>query len=189
MDWLAFIAEIVKAVAWPAAIVTIIVLLKRPISQLIPTIQKLKYKDLAVEFGRKVEEAAVEAGESLPPPRDERLLQPANLARLKELSKSSPRVAVLEAWLEVESAALEFARNLNLRLGNVVPRSPSQALRAIEQSRKLDEPALSTIADMRVLRNEAVHYPDFAITSESAMKYVQTAIALAAALRELGGAA
>lgn len=36
MDWLTFIAEIIKALAWPGAIVVLVLVLRKPIAGLIP---------------------------------------------------------------------------------------------------------------------------------------------------------
>jgi hypothetical protein len=54
MDALTFISEIVKALAWPTAIVVLVSLLKKPIVELVPLMKKLKYKELELEFSQEV---------------------------------------------------------------------------------------------------------------------------------------
>ncbi len=55
MDWLTFLATIIQAVAWPVTIVAIAYLLRKELRALIPLLTKLKYKDIELEFGRRVE--------------------------------------------------------------------------------------------------------------------------------------
>jgi len=46
MDTLTFISELIKAVAWPMTAIVLVVLLRKPIIELIPLLRKLKYKEL-----------------------------------------------------------------------------------------------------------------------------------------------
>jgi hypothetical protein len=39
MDWLSFVAAIVQALAWPLALVTVILVLRKPLAGLIPLLQ------------------------------------------------------------------------------------------------------------------------------------------------------
>lgn len=52
MDWLTFISQVIGALAWPSAVITIFLGLRKPIRDLLPYIQKLKWKEVEIEFGR-----------------------------------------------------------------------------------------------------------------------------------------
>ena len=52
MDLFSFIAEVVKALAWPGAVVFGLLVLRRPLLALVPTIRHLKVGELELEFGR-----------------------------------------------------------------------------------------------------------------------------------------
>jgi len=65
MDWLTFIAAIVKALAWPLTVLGVFAVLRRPLLGLIPLVARLKFKDLELDFGRRLAEVRAEA-ESLP---------------------------------------------------------------------------------------------------------------------------
>ena len=54
MDALTFIVEMTKALAWPASIIFIIFLLRKPIIELLPFLEELKYKDFALKFHKEV---------------------------------------------------------------------------------------------------------------------------------------
>lgn len=45
-----FISSIVKSIVWPVAIIIIVIKLKKPVSNLISTLAKIKYKDWEFEF-------------------------------------------------------------------------------------------------------------------------------------------
>ena len=101
MDWLSFIAAIVKALAWPLTALGIFLVLRRPLLALVPLLARLKFKDFELDFGRRLAEVSAEAAR-LPSVRagnaaDEALLR---------LAPVAPRAAILEAWLRLEAAAL-----------------------------------------------------------------------------------
>ncbi|XAK54249.1 hypothetical protein AAHT65_07610 [Bacillus atrophaeus] len=50
MNWMEFISSVVKSIVWPVAIIIIVIKLKRPVSNLISTLAKIKYKDWEFEF-------------------------------------------------------------------------------------------------------------------------------------------
>ncbi|MDI5787838.1 hypothetical protein PO124_03270 [Bacillus licheniformis] len=46
MDWLEFVSAMVQSLAWPAALMICVLLLKEPLSDRMKELIKLKYKDL-----------------------------------------------------------------------------------------------------------------------------------------------
>ena len=66
MDTLSFTAEMTKALAWPLTIILALLLLRRPLADLIPLLQRLRYKDLELDFGKRVQELASEIKKELP---------------------------------------------------------------------------------------------------------------------------
>src|SRR5215207_8632055 len=102
MDWLSFAAALVKALAWPLTVLGIFLVLRRPLTGLVPLLARLKFKDLELDFGRRLAEASAEAATlpgippaaALPAGSDEVLLR---------LATDAPRAAILEAWLRLEA--------------------------------------------------------------------------------------
>ena len=175
MDVLAFIAELIKALAWPATVLILVCLLRKPVAELIPLLTRLKYKDIELEFGRRVAEVKAEATEELPPPEPAAVLESAEEQTVLELAKLSPRAAVTEAWRQVEVAAVEAARRNDIYLSPSELTSPVRVLRALERNQIIEMGKIGLLHDMRGLRNQAVHAPEFAITATAAMEYVQVA--------------
>lgn len=182
MDWLQFISSIVNALAWPAAFIILVFLLRNPVKELVPLLQKMKYKDFEMEFGKKLSEAReditlvglAESEEEISP-QEERIL---------ELARVSPRAAVTEAWRWVELATLDAANNL---LGSEFTNKTAtfQAIRKLERDDRMDRGAVTLMRDLRGLRNDAVHSPEFALSVESALEYVETARQLVGYLKTI----
>lgn len=185
MDWVGFIASIVGSLAWPGALVALVLILRTPIRGLLPLLQRLKYKELEIEFGRRVEEVKQELAQELPPGAVQPISDASRDALLR-LAEVSPRAAVLEAWREVELAALEAARKVG---GDKFRERPFtlEAIRILERSESLDRNVMGLLRDLRGLRNQAAHAPDFALTKESAIDYAQTALNVAFILKHVVG--
>jgi hypothetical protein len=174
MDILTFLSNIINSLAWPLTLVIAILLLRKPLRELFPFIQKLKYKEIEIEFGRQVKEVRKELAEKLAPMEGKLELTITEDKEVVRLAEISPRYAVMEAWRRVELAALDAAR----KLGGDAFRNKTFTFKAIgflERQEKLDRSIISTLRDLRGLRNQAAHAPEFALTKESAIDYSMAA--------------
>ena len=163
MDWLQFAASVIDSLAWPAVGLIIVIILRKLLAGLLPLLRKLKYKELEVEFDREVRELREEAASALPPlPTSVPPPIPAE-SGLLQLASTSPRAAVVEAWLLVEAAALRAleARGIQSETGR--PLSGPQLTRALMHGEILDNAARAVFDRLRMLRNQAVHAQDFAV--------------------------
>ena len=114
------------------------------------------------------------------------MLAPADdAAAIIHLSEVSPRAAVVEAWRVVELAVLNAVRAIG---GESFLNATSipQAIRLLERNESVDRHVISVLRDLRELRNEAAHAPEFALTKESAIEYAITAAAVARYLGTIG---
>ncbi len=184
MDSLTFFAQVITALAWPITLVIVLLLLRRPLLDLIPLLQRLKYKDLELDFGSKVQELAAEAQEEF----SWALEGQTNLDRISvyyaPIAAVSPRAAVLEAWLELESAAIAASKRHGLELTSAERRSPIELGRALEQAGILDENKKRIFHRLRNLRNAAAHASEFALDADSAIEYADLATRLTEYLRK-----
>ena len=179
MDWLTFSSKIIDSLAWPLVIIVALFLLRKPISDLIPFLRKLKWRDFEAEFGREVDKMRSVVNRELPapvpPPKEgpEIGLLTEKTLRLAELS---PRSVVLEAWREVEHAAEECAKRGELPImwpGRKV--SPVVVGRALAEAGVLDENQLEIFHSLRSLRNKAAHAEEFAFAKDDALEYADMA--------------
>lgn len=157
MDWMQFLSALVAALAWPAAVVTVVCLLKNPILGLIPKIRSFKYGELHVDLTEELK--AVQ--ESLPdkpqePPRDEKTPLPVPVAL--QLAALSPRGAILHSWLEVEAAVDRLANELGYEFS--AKSSPVVKMRTLCDERVIDSLIYKTFLQLSKVRNDAVHLTD-----------------------------
>lgn len=156
MGTLEFIAALVQAVAWPAAVVTVLVLFRRSLRALLPNLNRFRYKDLEVEFGKQL--AAVR--EQLEPPAKPKRLPPAEdeeaVDYYRAVAETSPRAAIIEAWIGLETTAVSSARALDL-LPNDRPVSFPRLLSALRSSELLTAREAEGLGKLRTLRNAAAH--------------------------------
>lgn len=172
MDILTFITEIIKALAWPTAMIVLISLLKKPIIELVPLMKKLKYKELELEFSQEVMALKEKATET--PILEVTKTKDLSLATSKalELVPFSTRAAIMEAWVELETAAVEVASSL-------YSQSPTEAIRNIpklaeylHQVKIIDDKQLDIFQRLRQLRNKAAHAEELHLSEEDAKAYI-----------------
>jgi hypothetical protein len=189
MDILTFVAELSKAFAWPAVILLVVVLLRKPIRDLIPFITRFKYRDFELEFGRKIEEIKAEAAIELPDVEPPEAIYSETDQKIYKLAEISPRAAVSEAWRSVEhEAVLTVTEEVRRERGQepaIIP--PHIALKHLEKTERIDRQTLALIKELRFLRNQAAHAPEFALSTDSAIEYASVAYRLARKLRQLRG--
>jgi hypothetical protein len=169
MDWLTFIVEIVKASAWPLAVVLMALLFRRELRALLARIKKGKVGPAEFEFEETVKELEKEAAQLPGPP--ETLEVPS--AKVS-LTTSEPRAAIMNAWLEVENALSSLAQT-RLGLPPGLARSPLPAIRAIQKAQLIEQHYLTLYNELRVLRNQAAHELDFNPSMDSVLSYVRLA--------------
>lgn len=175
MDRLTFTVEIVKALAWPGAVVIIAMVFRKQFIGLMATIRRGKFGPAEFEFERGVR--AIEAsGAEL-----HRISTPSAEV---ERAIVSPRLAVLEAWLRLEDQVIDVA----MRRGLTQPTAHRYARGAIEglkQSGLLKPEHLQLLEELEDLRNWAVHYPEFSPDPSAVVSYIQSAAALGRELETL----
>jgi hypothetical protein len=182
MDALTFVVQMTQALAWPVAAIVLVLLLRRPLVRLIPLIQKLRYGPFELDFGRQIAELAMEAERELPA--TDQPDSGGEAARLTGLAQVSPRAAVLEAWLQVEQAAMALSQREGLALSSQELRTPLLLGQALEQAGSLDDAKMAIYHQLRNLRNAAAHATNFELDTEAALEYVRLALRLAAYLRK-----
>ena len=186
MDILSFIANVISSLAWPGMVILCVILLRKPIAELIPLMRSFKFKDFEIDFGRRLEKLEAEADEaelpSIPPPTTEAPEEPRRETdyweTIEGLSEVSPRAAISEAWRRVEWAIDDHFR----RLGLERPRSYQGMLRALRAQERPIPPAMTLFQELRVLRNSAVHARDFDIDPQRAIEFAQLADRIVASL-------
>jgi hypothetical protein len=180
---LAFIASLVNSLAWPASVVVVVTVLRRPIGAALNRgIRRLRAGPVEVEFDQELAEVRQELRQSPElaaaevPAKDASLSE--ELARLAEVS---PRAAVLEAFARIETRLVEVIEEAGAQPASAVG---GQALaRLAHRQGLISDETLSAVDGLSVLRNLAAHNPNDDIGVSRARDYIALADAVLFALR------
>lgn len=155
MDILLFFAEVTKAIAWPITLIILVTILKKPVIELIPSLRRLKYKELELEFTREIFELKAEVAEISQNKGEESILT-SDSSNLLRLVSFSTRAAIMEAWLEIESASISVASSFWGQTSNEVFKNMPKLGEYLLQCKVIDEKQLTVFNKLRQLRNQVV---------------------------------
>jgi hypothetical protein len=191
VDWLQFIASIVGSLAWPSVVIAALLIFKRQLLALAPQLRELEYGSFKLKFQQELGEMAAKAEElnlpepPAPPEQDaqSRVQLPRDSDETLALQAAlSPRSVVIESWTAVEHEIRNALRRAGI---GVTLRGPTQQLKALARKTDVSPYLIAIIEDLQRLRNEAAHYPDFALAPSQAIDYARRANQAAAALRTI----
>jgi hypothetical protein len=184
MNWLQFFSSVIGSLAWPVAAIAAFYILKNHVTALFPFVERLKLKDFEVEFRKSVQELSAQSSAELAAPNmDEEAFVPRN--RLYSLAEISPRSAILEAWLQVETAAADAIQNLDPILGSKVAGIPPLQLgNQLYRREIISKNQLMIFNRLRELRNRAVHIGDVTFQLDEVSEYISLASSLASQIRK-----
>jgi len=177
MDLLTFVSELIGSLAWPGTILLAVLLLRKEIQGLIPSLRHLKYRDLELDFRAQLEELEdriAGAGEFevevIPDPEFEREI---DQARAERLAPISPRAAVAEAWRGIEETLSEVAEKFDPE----APRASGRRLAKQLAAKGAISPSTASLLDeMGILRDQAVHAGEFTLNAGDAIEYADLAV-------------
>jgi hypothetical protein len=167
-------------IAWPAAAVGIAFMFKAELRTLIPRMSHLRYKDIEAKFEIALSEAEakVVVVEQSSGSRASHPEIASKLELLRRVAEVSPRAAIMEAWVLVEDAA----GRSGYAQGAVIARAnPHLFVEELVRVGQLPSGSSSLLDQMRGLRNQAAHLPDFSLNQDEADRYLR----LAARISEL----
>ncbi|MEO5716794.1 MAG: hypothetical protein ABIT37_25165 [Luteolibacter sp.] len=171
------IAAVLNAIAWPLAILIIVLIFRKGISRLISRLKKGKFGGSEWEFETLIKDAESDAPFTASQTPTE--IDPAIIA----LAETQPRGAVISAWLQIERLVDEVMESRGIPTSYPNRRSPLTSIREIERAQILTSDYIALFHDLRVLRNEAAHSRDFDPSPESVLRYLQLSSNLMTALR------
>lgn len=181
MDRLTFISKMTEALAWPLVALIIVLVFKRRLLALVPSLRKLSLPGgVEAEFESKLERLEIEPN---PLAVESELADPgvtvaptATTAPVDAMAlRANPTGVVMEKWKEVEAAA----RNIILRSTDV-NRLFVSAMNSLQIGRELRRGNLLTLEqiewfnELRALRNLAAHSQE-TIPAEQVERYVALA--------------
>jgi len=183
MDWRTFVVELVKALAWPVTVWAVTIAAWKHVVRLLPRLRELKYRDVQLSFAEVLRVASEEALETIPARAALPAAPASDTDRIARLLELSPRAAVLEAFVPVQTALTALARSHGIRVGKADFYSASALADTLAAAGIMSEGQRALFGSLRRLRNAAAHAPEFAEPPESVREYIDLASRLAASLR------
>jgi hypothetical protein len=169
MDWLQFISSLVQSLAWPIAIILVFYLLRAELSALIPRVEKLKYKEFEIELKMAQVEISTDK-ENKDIPHTEIKIENS----LESLAGLSPRAAILESWLALETLAHKRAA-LEVAPGEFWRIKPHALGEELNRKGVLNTSEANAFNHLRELRNKAVHLSENIFERSEAIEYIEIA--------------
>lgn len=204
MDWLTFCSNVINSLAWPATIITIFFIVRKPIIELLPYLKNLKIYNLQVEFNKQIVEATNLAKEANLPTLTDTIesTEPSvpnamniNVSNclssvtsndyvlyLYRLAEESPRSSIIESWLLVEKSVRELATQKNIYIP--AKSSALDILRIMITHELLPSEIHEIIDHLRLLRNKSVHETEFELQPKQAREYVELSLRVISALAQ-----
>jgi hypothetical protein len=175
------LTECVKALAWPVATLAIAAMMRAPLAGLILFLRRVKYQDFEFEFEQGLSELSSKIGGE----RKSASIKP-RLKQIETLALSHPNQAVVDAWREVESSLVEFARSRTLTAAPAAWVMPLVLAALLFNEGQLTDSQNEVIRRLKALRDRITHTPGFVISADEALKYVDVASRVVAMLADGG---
>lgn len=180
MSHLQFISSLVSSLAWPAAIISSIWILRKELKQLLPFISSLKAPGVEITIDRQQVTEAKELAESALPESStsKSELDRGDFDLVFKLLDISPRHALIESWRLLEHIGVSALGESAIE--NMKPhlRSPASFGEALRSSGRITSEEMSIIMKLRTVRNQATHLQEFQVDEATARDYAETAFKL-----------
>jgi len=170
--------QLIDVLIWPMTTLVLAILFRGELKSLFHRVSSLKYKDIEANFRDRLDEVERDASKILEDTDTEDVASPYRdrFDWIMRLAEFSPRAAILEAWIEIESELVKLCQRANIELPQ--RRQIIKLAEKVVKAELLPNEILPLLKNLRNLRNEAVHLPDFIIDDEG-MRYLSVAVAIA----------
>ena len=175
-----FIVALVDALIWPALILALVLMLRKPLADLIPLVERIRFHGLEVNFFReRLGEVVSRSDRILPSPES----SPVDERILADFSSTG---AIIESWLLVEREMMDLAESHHLSLTAQQRRVPQRMAQALARAGIIDDDLAAVVRDLREVRNIVAHTPGMTPNTNDAEEYAATATRIVSALRQKG---
>ena len=194
MDALTFISSIIESLSWPAAIVLLACLLRKPLSALLPNLKRVKYRGVELDFRdelQKLEGQAKTAGLQIAQEPQERDTGPRrsedSIAEAARLATDFPEPAVGVAWIAVEQELTNAVVRMDISPDIRPSKVAAKNITLLREHGCIDADTGDVLDRMRRLRNAAVHPKTYVerLSADEAREFVRLAQALSDRLKAI----
>ena len=187
MSVLEFIASLVGSLAWPAAVVIVVIVFRNPIGEQLSRLAALRGPGgWSAEFRERIRQIETQA-ELLPAPstyQPEELEFASDVQMLPQLAENFPQESIVESWLLVERSIRSAAARIGLDLSPIWP--ASRVAERLAEEGHIPRDLIGLIESLRTVRNIAAHSAKFDVPIDGAVSYAQAARSVAEVLERIG---
>lgn len=181
-----YLVKIIDSAVWPIAAIWLGYIFRGEVRALLGRISQFKYKDVEAKFEKQLVQAEVEATNLKEKPTKtwEQATTRGVLTQYEQfrrIAQSSPRAAILEAWLDVEVAVFAAAEKADLEVK--AQSNTHQLANHLVSLELIPKETLLVFNSLRKLRNQAIHLPDFTLNEDEAERYLELALTVANTFR------
>lgn len=168
------VIRLIEIVAWPVTALLLIWFARKEIRLLVPLIQRIKYKDVEIDFSKQLSQVTKDVDEYVDKSKTIESKDDIDADRVLSLAEINPPSAVIEAWKELERTAREKVRQL-VPEGETYREPFRRPIDYLDYKGALVPSVASAARDLRSLRNTAAHVGAGDISREDAIQYVTVA--------------
>ncbi|MCG8401714.1 MAG: hypothetical protein MJA84_08965 [Firmicutes bacterium] len=172
------LADIVGKIIWPTTIIVVVALLRKPLSDLVPTLKKFKYKDLELEFEKEASKILADTERDIPEPDEPPIVcesereygvDPKDQVCFKRL-ELEPSEKILVIWKKVEKEIRRLASSDNL-----TSKSVGALIKNLTVNKVIDKEVMQSLLNLASLRNRVAHSDSELISENAANAYNEAA--------------
>lgn len=173
------LVKIIEAVVWPLTLIIVVLLLRAPLSILVPTLKKLKYKDLELEFEREANKILAEAERDLP----EIIKEPSPQGTDEEGTlfsrrRQEPVEEIITSWRNLELTMRKLAEPYHISTETSI----HSLIQSLESKGLISSEISKITLDLSAFRNKVAHSDESTITYDVANKFILTVNRVKAAI-------
>ncbi|MGE7121822.1 DUF4145 domain-containing protein [Peribacillus sp. NPDC046944] len=181
MSKLEFISSIINSIAWPIVVLTISILLRKPIVKILYNLTKVTFNNIEMDFEQKLDQLESNLEDK---GLTENIDYPVN-KRDKEITtiaQISPTASITMAWSMIEQEINSTMDKLGEGSSN-----PTHNIRYLKENNLIGLDTEQALHELRVLRNNAVHgkVSDESVSYFEAIKYYELAIKVTMILKNI----
>lgn len=181
MNELEFIASLTSTIVWPLTLLLLTFKFAEPLSGLLTSLSKLRYKEFEAQFfSQELEDLVKEAEERTEDSKFPDIWKVELSAHVQELASARPDIAIMDAWkaTEVGMAKVLEARQLIKEVSRFEP--PSRIIRILRENNLIDDRQTALAHQLRELRHQVAHdsNPQSWVSTEMALEYSRLCKAL-----------
>ena len=162
--------KIIEILAWPVTTIIIVLLLRKPLVELVSVLKKLKIKDIELEFEREAKNILAEAERDLPEPdKESEKSQRSSSKIMFSLAPAEPVKEILGAWRELESLLRSKINEHDFTKCNTV----REMVKTLKEGGIISSETARTILELAAFRNKVAHSEKEVISKEASSDFLK----------------